>query len=110
MALEDKFQRASFLIEHGHENITNNQALQSKLRALYKQATSGDVQEDPPSLMHPGNRMKYNDWAELRGMSHSEAVKKYLKLIAELNPNWEKQAIRMCNQQDTSSDSDYGSM
>lgn len=60
----------------------NRQKLQ--LYAFYKQALEGDVVGECPSLMHMIERSKWNAWNAIKGMSTSDAMRKYIAVVAEL--------------------------
>lgn len=52
-----------------------------QLRALYKQALSGDVEGDRPGITDVVGRAKYDSWAELRGTSREAAKGRYVALV-----------------------------
>ncbi|MGY6742273.1 MAG: acyl-CoA-binding protein [Cecembia sp.] len=56
-----------------------------KLYSLYKQATEGDNQEDPPGGFDFVAAAKHNAWAKLQGMDKSEASEKYVTLVNQLS-------------------------
>jgi len=49
--------------------------------ALYKQATSGDVSGSRPGMMDLRGRAKYDAWAKVKGLSHDEAMTKYIAIV-----------------------------
>jgi acyl-CoA-binding protein len=55
-----------------------------RLYALYKQATTGDVQGRRPGFIDPVGRAKYDAWAAVAGMSADDAKQAYVELVAEL--------------------------
>lgn len=56
-----------------------------QLYALYKQATEGDVQGDPPAnLFDFVAKAKYDAWAGIRGKSKEEAMQEYASLVNKL--------------------------
>lgn len=55
-----------------------------RLRALYKQARSGDVVGDRPGMTDPVGRAKYDTWALLRGTARETAMGEYVALAQEL--------------------------
>jgi acyl-CoA-binding protein len=61
----------------------DNQTL-LKLYALYKQATSGDVDGKRPGFTDMVGRAKYDAWAELKGQSGDQARQAYIDLIESL--------------------------
>ena len=65
------------------ERPSNETLLQ--LYGLYKQATEGDVNVDPPSNPFDFvSRAKYDAWASLKGHSKETAMKEYVILINKL--------------------------
>lgn len=55
-----------------------------KIYALYKQATSGDVDGKRPGFTDMVGRAKYDAWAEVKGKSNDEAMQEYIDLIESL--------------------------
>lgn len=75
------------------EAVTNSKLLSSKpsndtllaLYSLYKQATEGDVNIDPPS--NPFDfvaKAKYEAWAGLKGKTTDAAKQEYINLVNKL--------------------------
>jgi len=65
------------------ERPSNETLLQ--LYGLYKQATEGDVNVDPPSNPFDFvSRAKYDAWASLKGQSRETAMKEYVVLVNKL--------------------------
>jgi len=60
-----------------------NEAL-LKLYSLYKQATEGDNQDEPPGGFDFVAAAKYNAWSKLKGMDKQEAKEKYIALVNHL--------------------------
>ena len=61
----------------------DNQTL-LKLYALYKQATSGDVEGKRPGFGDMVGRAKWDAWSEIKGTGSEDAMKQYVALIEEL--------------------------
>ena len=61
----------------------DNQTL-LKLYALYKQATSGDVDGKRPGFTDMVGRAKWDAWNGLKGKSTDEAKQDYIDLIESL--------------------------
>jgi acyl-CoA-binding protein len=61
----------------------DNQTL-LKLYALYKQATSGDVDGKRPGFTDMVGRAKWDAWNELKGTGNEDAMKQYVALIDDL--------------------------
>jgi carboxylesterase len=55
-------------------------AIMLRLRALYKQALSGDLTGDRPGMTDVLGRAKYDAWALLRGTSRETAMNEYVAL------------------------------
>ena len=55
-----------------------------KLYALYKQASSGDVEGKRPGFTDMIGRAKYDAWAAAKGKSTDDAMKEYSALVNSL--------------------------
>jgi acyl-CoA-binding protein len=55
-----------------------------KIYALYKQATSGDVDGKRPGFTDLVGRAKYDAWAGLKGKGADAAMQEYVNLIESL--------------------------
>ena len=55
-----------------------------RLYALYKQATTGDVQGRRPGFTDPVGRAKYDAWAKVAGLSADDAKQAYVELVTQL--------------------------
>jgi acyl-CoA-binding protein len=55
-----------------------------KIYALYKQATSGDVEGKRPGFTDMVGRAKWDAWNELKGQSAEESMQAYIDLIESL--------------------------
>jgi acyl-CoA-binding protein len=64
------------------ERPDNNTML--KLYALFKQASSGDVEGKRPGFTDMIGRAKYDAWAGIKGKSADEAMKEYTALVNSL--------------------------
>lgn len=83
MNLKEQFEQAVAESKNLPERPGNDTLLQ--LYSLYKQATTGDVNTDPPS--NPFDfvgKAKYEAWAALKGKSSTEAMTEYIELIKKL--------------------------
>ena len=55
------------------------------LYGLYKQATEGDVNIDPPANMFDFvAKAKFNAWESLKGKSKESAMQEYVELVSRL--------------------------
>jgi acyl-CoA-binding protein len=83
MAINEQFEKAVAESKNLSERPSNEVLLQ--LYSLYKQATEGDVQGDPPSNPFDiVNKAKYQAWESLRGVSDAEAMHRYVDLVEQL--------------------------
>jgi diazepam-binding inhibitor (GABA receptor modulating acyl-CoA-binding protein) len=83
MELKEQFEKAIAESKTLSEKPSNDTLLQ--LYSLYKQASEGDVNIDPPS--NPFDfvaKAKYEAWAALKGKSTDEAMQSYVDLVAKL--------------------------
>jgi diazepam-binding inhibitor (GABA receptor modulator, acyl-CoA-binding protein) len=54
--------------------------------SLYKQATEGDINVEPPANMFDFvGKAKYDAWSKLKGVSNAEAMRQYINLITDLS-------------------------
>jgi acyl-CoA-binding protein len=82
MSLTEQFETAVADSKKLSERPDNNTMLQ--MYALYKQATSGDVEGKRPGMMDMINRAKYDAWAAIKGKSKEEAMQEYIDTIEDL--------------------------
>lgn len=55
-----------------------------KLYALFKQATQGDANGEPPSSFDFVRRAKYDAWCTIQGTSTEDAMQQYIRLVTSL--------------------------
>jgi acyl-CoA-binding protein len=55
-----------------------------KLYALYKQATTGDVDGKRPGFTDMVGRAKWDAWNEIKGTAKDAAMKQYVALVDDL--------------------------
>lgn len=55
-----------------------------RLYALYKQASSGDVEGERPGFTDMVGRAKWDAWDALKGLSSADAMQRYIDLVDEL--------------------------
>ena len=82
MELKDKFKEAVQLSESLTVRPSNEDLL--KLYALYKQATIGDNNSEPPGGFDFKAAAKYNAWASLKGKGADDAMAGYIDLVNSL--------------------------
>lgn len=83
MDLQKQFEEAMANSKTLSEKPSNEVLLQ--LYSLYKQATSGDVNTEPPSNPFDFvNKAKHDAWAALKGKSKEIAMQEYIDLVNKL--------------------------
>jgi len=83
MNIQELFQQAVANSKTLTEKPGNDILLQ--LYALYKQATEGDVNIEPPSNMFDlVGKAKFNAWEGLKGKPKEAAMQEYVDLIGRL--------------------------
>jgi len=80
--LKAKFEAAVAASKNLPERPDNATLL--KLYALYKQATSGDVDGKRPGFSDMVGRAKWDAWNEIKGTGSDAAMTQYVDLIDEL--------------------------
>ncbi|KAI8911834.1 acyl-CoA-binding protein [Gorgonomyces haynaldii] len=61
-------------------------AIRLECFGLIKQGSEGDCTGDRPGMFDVANRMKYDAWLKLKGMSKEEAQQKAIALINQYLP------------------------
>ncbi len=80
--LKAKFEQAVADSKNLPERPDNQTLL--KLYALYKQASTGDVEGKRPGFTDMVGRAKWDAWSEIKGTSNTDAMNQYVSLIDEL--------------------------
>ena len=80
--LNAKFEAAVAASKNLDERPDNATLL--KLYALYKQATTGDVDGKRPGFTDMVGRAKWDAWSEFKGTAKDAAMKQYVALIDDL--------------------------
>ena len=88
-ALEARFKKAVYLIQHGPKRQTSNE-VKLKYYSLYKQATVGDNRQRKPSMFDFVAMKKWDAWTKLKGLPKQEAMRRYIRLIEEAEADWEQ--------------------
>jgi acyl-CoA-binding protein len=86
MELKEQFLAAAAESKNLSDRPSNDTLLQ--LYSLYKQASEGDVNTEPPS--NPFDfvaKAKYEAWAALKGKTNEQAMTDYVSLISKLKSN-----------------------
>jgi acyl-CoA-binding protein len=83
MNIQEQFDQAVTRSKSLTEKPGNDILLQ--LYSLYKQATEGDVNVEPPANAFDFvGKAKYNAWESLKGKSKEVAMQEYVDLVAKL--------------------------
>jgi acyl-CoA-binding protein len=83
MDLQTQFSQAVTDSKALSERPSNDSLLQ--LYSLYKQATEGDINVDPPANPFDFvSKAKYEAWATLKGKSKEYAMEEYVNLVDKL--------------------------
>jgi acyl-CoA-binding protein len=80
--LKAKFEKAVADSKNLSERPDNQTML--KLYALFKQASSGDVEGKRPGFTDMVGRAKWDAWNEIKGTSSEDAMTQYVALIEDL--------------------------
>ena len=56
-----------------------------KVYAYYKQATEGDISGKRPSALRFRDRVKFDAWSSISGMSKKDAEAAYIELVSNLD-------------------------
>ena len=83
MNIKQQFEEAVSESKSLSEKPSNDTLLQ--LYSLYKQATEGDINIDPPANRFDFvAKAKFETWARLKGKSKTEAMNEYVELVRKL--------------------------
>lgn len=82
MSLQSQFDQAVADSKNLPERPDNMTLL--KIYALFKQASTGDVDGKRPGFTDMVGRAKYDAWDALKGTSKDDAMQQYIDLINEL--------------------------
>lgn len=82
MSLQVQFDQAVVDSKNLPERPDNMTLL--KIYALFKQASTGDVDGKRPGFTDMVGRAKYDAWDALKGTSKDDAMQQYINLINEL--------------------------
>ena len=80
--VKKQFEAATAASKNLKERPDNDTML--KLYALFKQATTGDVEGKRPGFTDMVGRAKYDAWAATKGKSAEDAMKEYTALVNSL--------------------------
>jgi acyl-CoA-binding protein len=83
MELKEQFEKATADSKTLSQKPDNEILL--KLYSLYKQATEGDVNTEPPANAFDFvNKAKHQAWSEQKGKSKDSAMQEYIDLVNKL--------------------------
>jgi acyl-CoA-binding protein len=83
MEMKEQFEQAVAESKNLSEKPSNDVLLQ--LYSLYKQATEGDVNVEPPANAFDFvAKAKYDAWTSLKGKTKDDAMKEYVALVNKL--------------------------
>ncbi|PZO66254.1 MAG: acyl-CoA-binding protein [Pseudoxanthomonas suwonensis] len=80
--LKTRFEQAANAVQGLSERPDNDTLL--RLYALYKQGSEGDVHGDKPGFFDFVGTAKYEAWTKLKGTSQTDAMQRYVDLVAKL--------------------------
>lgn len=80
--LKAEFEKAAADVQKLAKKPDNETLL--KLYALYKQATSGDVNGPRPGAFDMVGQAKYTAWTKLKGLKKEDAMQQYILLTQNL--------------------------
>ncbi|MHB8208374.1 acyl-CoA-binding protein [Mucilaginibacter sp.] len=82
MELKENFDKAVIESKQIVSRPDNETLLQ--LYSLYKQATEGDINSDPPGMFDFVAKAKYDAWTKLKGTSGDDAMQQYIAVVGGL--------------------------
>lgn len=82
MSNAEKFEDAQKRVKTLARTPDNDKLLE--LYALYKQATSGDVDGKRPGMLDLKGRAKFDAWTGKKGMTRDAAMEAYVRLVDRL--------------------------
>jgi len=87
---EDRFNDAVEKVRNAPENggFKPSNEYKLKMYALYRQATDGDVQGKQPGLLKPIARYKWQAWAQVKGMSSTQAMQEYITEVDKVEAEY----------------------
>ncbi|DAC50806.1 MAG: acyl-CoA-binding protein [Euryarchaeota archaeon] len=83
--LDEDFTHAQKRVEDSYQRMDNETI--RKVYAYYKQATEGDISGKRPSVLRIRDRIKFDAWSSISGMSKDEAKVAYIDLVNRLELN-----------------------
>lgn len=81
-SVDDNFLEACQKVEELYTRLNNSSI--RKIYAYYKQATVGDITGKRPSVLRLRERIKFESWSSISGMSKEDAKIAYIELVNNL--------------------------
>jgi len=82
MELKENFEQAVADSKQLSSRPDNETLLQ--LYSLYKQASEGDINSDPPGMFDFVAKAKFDAWTKIKGMSADNAMQQYIAVVEGL--------------------------
>ena len=82
MELKENFEQAVADSKQLSSRPDNETLLQ--LYSLYKQASEGDINSDPPGMFDFVAKAKFDAWTKIKGMSADDAMQQYIAVVEGL--------------------------
>ena len=82
MELKENFEQAVADSKQLSSRPDNEILLQ--LYSLYKQASEGDINSDPPGMFDFVAKAKFDAWTKIKGMSADDAMQQYIAVVEGL--------------------------
>jgi diazepam-binding inhibitor (GABA receptor modulator, acyl-CoA-binding protein) len=82
MELKDNFDNA--VVESKQITTRPDNEILLQLYSLYKQATEGDINSDPPGMFDFVAKAKHDAWTKLKGTSAEDAMQQYIVVVEGL--------------------------
>ena len=79
MELKENFDKAVVESKQISSRPDNETLLQ--LYSLYKQATEGDINSEPPGMFDFVAKAKYDAWTKLKATSADDAMQQYIAVV-----------------------------
>ena len=87
--IENLFNKAVQHITNNNDKAsTINDEIKINLYKYYKQATIGDCNLAQPSIFDFKNKIKWEAWNSIKGLSKNKAQCLYIKLVESIDPSF----------------------
>eukprot|EP01091_Cochliopodium_minus_P018456 TRINITY_DN7496_c0_g1_i1.p1 TRINITY_DN7496_c0_g1~~TRINITY_DN7496_c0_g1_i1.p1 ORF type:complete len:102 (+),score=18.23 TRINITY_DN7496_c0_g1_i1:24-308(+) len=86
---EEDFKKAlNYVSNSPKKDLSDKQKLE--MYGLFKQISTGRCNTEAPGRLKFVERAKWQAWKDLGNMSKTEAIKRYLRIIDSIAPEWRK--------------------